>query len=153
MIRQLFYFPSSNIIKLENVGPTSLNFRPLLLYSSVATSVVIKAIVISMVRFRFIPTPSLDFQRPLNLGETASLILSERLLLTNLVQHFHRQHQEVCELYKELSSTVPPKDILVSSHWIHYDCTLATGHNNHMQPVTTKTAIIIMIFWLLKPQW
>jgi len=33
-------FPPSNIVKLENVGPTFSSFRPLLSYSSVATTVV-----------------------------------------------------------------------------------------------------------------
>lgn len=78
------------------------------------------------------------------------LNLKERFYFTNQVQHFQRQHQEVCELYKELSSTVPPKHRLVSSHWIHYDCTSATGHNNDKQPVTTKN-VIIVIPSLLKP--
>ena len=33
-------FPPSNIVKLENVGPTFSSFRPLLSYSSVATTTV-----------------------------------------------------------------------------------------------------------------
>ena len=33
-------FPPSNIVKLENVGPTFSNFRPLRSHSSVATTVV-----------------------------------------------------------------------------------------------------------------
>ena len=58
-------FPPSKI-----VGPTLSNFRRLLYYSSVVAAVV-KAT--GTVHFRFIPTRSVDFQLPLNPGETAPL--------------------------------------------------------------------------------
>ena len=63
-------FPPSNIVKLENVGPMFSSFRPLLSYSSVATTVennfhdlygAFSKVRQLLVDFQLIPTPSLDF--------------------------------------------------------------------------------------------
>ena len=77
-------FPPSNTVKLESVGPTFSNFRPLLSYPSVDKPVLNNTFltVTSTVRFSevrqplpdLIATPSLDFQVALNLGKTAPLI-------------------------------------------------------------------------------
>ena len=67
---------------LEIVGPTFSRFRPFLSYLSVATPV-LRIFMTSLVRFsmgrqlfvdfKVMPTPSLDLQVALNLGETAPL--------------------------------------------------------------------------------
>ena len=68
-------FPPSNTVKLKNVGPTLSNFKPLPSNQSAATTVVNNFLdLTTMVHFRFIPTPSLDFQVSLNLDEAAPLM-------------------------------------------------------------------------------
>ena len=66
-------FPPRNIVKLENVGPTLFNFRPLLSCSSVATTVE-TTFVTSMAHFRFMATSSQDIQVALNHGDTTLLL-------------------------------------------------------------------------------
>ena len=66
-------FLPSNIVKLENVSLSLSYSRPFLSYSSIAATVV-NNFVISTEHFKFIPTPSLDFQVSLNLDEAAPLM-------------------------------------------------------------------------------